>query len=121
MVFQNFDHEGYKTAIRNFLTADPPDLAELVRRQPHGALRRAGQFRTSRTSGRRTASTSRWRRRCASMTIDGKQWGVPYTYYQWGIYYSKDVYEAAGVEAAEDLGRIRRHLREASRKPASTA
>ena len=23
----NFDHEGYKTAIRNFLTADAPDLA----------------------------------------------------------------------------------------------
>ena len=21
------------------------------------------------------------------MTIDGKQWGVPYTYYQWGVYY----------------------------------
>ena len=34
----------------------------------------------------------------ASMTIDGKQWGVPYTYYQWGIYYNKDVYKAAGVE-----------------------
>ena len=27
------------------------------------------------------------------MTIDGKQWGVPYTYYQWGVYYRKDVYE----------------------------
>ena len=24
---QNFDHEGYKTAIRNFLTADAPDKA----------------------------------------------------------------------------------------------
>ena len=34
----------------------------------------------------------------ASMTIDGKQWGVPYTYYQWGIYFNKDAYKAAGVE-----------------------
>ena len=34
----------------------------------------------------------------SSMTIDGKQWGVPYTYYQWGIYYNKDVYKTAGVE-----------------------
>ena len=25
------------------------------------------------------------------MTMDGKQWGVPYTYYQWGIYYRKDI------------------------------
>ena len=34
----------------------------------------------------------------ASMTIDGKKWGIPYTYYQWGIYYNKDVYKEAGVE-----------------------
>ncbi len=32
------------------------------------------------------------------MTIDGKQWGIPYTYYQWGIYYNRDAYAAAGVE-----------------------
>ena len=25
--WNNFDHEGYKAAIRNFLTADPPDVA----------------------------------------------------------------------------------------------
>ena len=22
-----------------------------------------------------------------ALTLDGKQWGVPYTYYQWGVYY----------------------------------
>jgi multiple sugar transport system substrate-binding protein len=33
------------------------------------------------------------------MTIDGKQWGIPYTYYQWGIYYNRDAYAAAGVES----------------------
>jgi multiple sugar transport system substrate-binding protein len=32
------------------------------------------------------------------MTIDGKKWGVPYTYYQWGIYFNKDAYKAAGVD-----------------------
>ena len=34
----------------------------------------------------------------ASMTIDGKQWGVPYTYDQWGIYFNKDTYKAARVD-----------------------
>jgi multiple sugar transport system substrate-binding protein len=33
----------------------------------------------------------------ASMTIDGKKWGIPYTYYQWGIYFNKDVYEQVGA------------------------
>ena len=27
------------------------------------------------------------------MTIGGKQWGIPYTYYQWGVYYRKDIFE----------------------------
>ncbi|MFY8152082.1 MAG: extracellular solute-binding protein, partial [Hyphomicrobiales bacterium] len=31
------------------------------------------------------------------MTIDGKKWGVPYTYYQWGIYYRKDIFAAQGI------------------------
>ena len=29
--FTNFDHEAYKNAIRNFLTADPPDVGQAVR------------------------------------------------------------------------------------------
>ena len=57
--WNNFDHEGYKTAIRNFLTADAPDLAQLVCRQPHGALRQGRSVRRCHpTSGRRTISTS---------------------------------------------------------------
>jgi multiple sugar transport system substrate-binding protein len=32
------------------------------------------------------------------MTIDGKQWGVPYTYYQWGVYYREDIYSELGLE-----------------------
>jgi multiple sugar transport system substrate-binding protein len=37
----------------------------------------------------------------ASMTIDGKQWGVPYTYYQWGIYYRKDIFDKLGLQEAK--------------------
>jgi len=32
-----------------------------------------------------------------AMTIDGKQWGVPYTYYQWGIYYREDIFNELGL------------------------
>ena len=31
------------------------------------------------------------------MTIDGKKWGVPYTYYNWGVYYRKDIFENLGI------------------------
>ena len=32
-----------------------------------------------------------------AMTIDDKQWGVPYTYYQWGIYYREDIFAELGL------------------------
>ena len=86
---------------------------ELVRRQPDGALRegRPVPGRVGRL-GRPTSWTTSLASAKASMTIDGKQWGVPYTYYQWGIYFNKDAYKAAGVDVPEDLGRVRRQLRE---------
>jgi len=93
----NFDHEGYKTAIRNFLTADSPDLANWYAGNRMAPFVKAGQFMdvtdvwTANGLGDSLASAK------ASMTIDGKQWGVPYTYYQWGIYFNRDAYKKAGV------------------------
>ena len=98
VVLQNFDHEGYKTAIRNFLTADAPDLANWYAGNRMAPFVNAGQFMDvsdvweANDLGTKLASAK------ASMTIDGKQWGVPYTYYQWGIYYNKDVYAQVGAE-----------------------
>lgn len=98
VTLNNFDHEGYKTAIRNFLTADSPDLANWYAGNRMAPFVTSGQFMdvsdvwADNKLGEQLASAK------ASMTIDGKQWGVPYTYYQWGIYYNKDAYKAAGVE-----------------------
>ena len=39
-----FDHEGYKTAIRNFLTADSPDLANWYAGNRMAPFVNAGQF-----------------------------------------------------------------------------
>ena len=32
-----------------------------------------------------------------ALTLDGKQWGVPYTYYQWGVYYREDIFNDLGL------------------------
>ena len=61
-----FDHEGYKTSIRNFLTAEAPDVVDLVRRQPHGArLSMRDCSKTCRTCGpsRRPGRVAQIRRR----------------------------------------------------------
>lgn len=93
----NFDHEGYKTAIRNFLTADAPDLANWYAGNRMAPFVKAGQFMDVTDVWEANGLGDSLASAKASMTIDGKQWGVPYTYYQWGIYYNKDAYKAAGV------------------------
>lgn len=94
----NFDHEGYKTAIRNFLTADSPDLANWYAGNRMAPFVKAGQFMDVSDVWEANGLSDSLASAKASMTIDGKQWGVPYTYYQWGIYYNKDAYAAAGVD-----------------------
>jgi multiple sugar transport system substrate-binding protein len=94
----NFDHEGYKTAIRNFLTADAPDLANWYAGNRMAPFVTSGQFMDVSGVWEANGLKDSLGSALASMTIDGKQWGIPYTYYQWGIYFNKDAYAAAGVD-----------------------
>ncbi len=100
----NFDHEGYKTAIRNFLTADAPDLANWYAGNRMAPFVEAGQFMDVTDVWEQNGLNEALGSAAASMTIDGKKWGVPYTYYQWGIYYNRDAYAAAGVELPGEGG-----------------
>ena len=97
VVLQNFDHEGYKTAIRNFLTTDAPDLANWYAGNRMLPFVESGQFMDVSDVWADNNLSESLGSAAASMTIDGKQWGVPYTYYQWGIYYNKSVYEQVGA------------------------
>lgn len=93
-----FDHEGYKTAIRNFLTADAPDLANWYAGNRMAPFVNAELFEDISDLWQSEGLSESLKSAEASMTIDGKQWGIPYTYYQWGMYYNKDVFAANGVE-----------------------
>lgn len=94
----NFDHEGYKTAIRNFLTTNSPDLANWYAGNRMAPFVKAGQFMDVTDVWQANGLDDALASAKASMTLDGKQWGVPYTYYQWGIYFNRDAYKAAGVQ-----------------------
>ncbi len=95
--WNNFDHEGYKSAIRNFLTADAPDVAAWYAGNRMAPFVKAGLFEDVSDVWKDNGLDDSLKSAAASMTMDGKKWGVPYTYYQWGIYYNKDVYKKAGV------------------------
>ncbi|WP_116134033.1 ABC transporter substrate-binding protein [Tropicimonas sp. IMCC34043] len=96
--FQNFDHEGYKTSIRNFLTAEPPDVVNWYSGNRMAPFVNSGQFLDVSDVWEENGLKDAFSSALASMTIDGKQWGIPWSYYQWGIYYNRDVYNELGLE-----------------------
>ena len=93
-----FDHEGYKTSIRNFLTADAPDVAAWYAGNRMAPFVNAGLFEDVSDVWADNGLDEAMATTAPSMTIDGKKWGVPYTYYQWGIYYRKDIFAEKGIE-----------------------
>lgn len=92
-----FDHEGFKTSIRNFLTANPPDIVTWYAGQRMAPLVNAGLLEDVSDVWKAGGLHETMKSTVASMTLDGKQWGLPYTYYPWGIYYRKDVFARHGV------------------------
>ena len=77
--WNNFDHEGYKAAIRNFLTADPPDVAAWYAGNRMAPFVGAGLFEDVSDVWASNGLDEQLTSSAASMTIDGKKWGVPYT------------------------------------------
>ncbi|AVA24632.1 sugar ABC transporter substrate-binding protein (plasmid) [Rhizobium sp. NXC24] len=95
--WNNFDHEGYKSAIRNFLTADAPDVVAWYAGNRMAPFVKAGLFADVSDVWAANGLNDQLKSAAASMTIDGKQWGVPYTNYQWGIYYRADIFKDKGI------------------------
>ncbi len=90
------DREAWKTQIRNALSANPPDVVNWYAATRMLPYVEAGLFMDisdlwDEPAMADLASTK------GAMTLDGKQWGVPYTYYQWGVYYRKDIFEELGL------------------------
>lgn len=90
------DREAWKTQIRNALSANPPDVVNWYAANRMKPYVDAGLFADvsdlwAEPEFEALASTK------GAMTLNGAQWGVPYTYYQWGVYYRKDIFEELGL------------------------
>lgn len=98
VVWNNMGHEAYKTAIRNFLTADAPDIANWYAGNRMAPFVEADLFEDVSDLWSANGWNTSLKSAKSAMTIGGKQWGVPYTYYQWGIYYRKDIFAKLGIK-----------------------
>ena len=91
--------EEHKTAIRNFLSANPPDVTAWYPGNRMGPFVDAGQFEDISDLWNSDPNLSRnFEAIKPTMTRHGKQWGVPYSYYQWGVYYRKDIFDRLGIK-----------------------
>lgn len=92
------DREAHKTAIRNFLSAEAPDVTSWYPGNRMAPFVNAGQFEDVSDVWEAEGFSDSLASTKSAMTIDGKQWGVPYTYYQWGMYYRADIFAEHGIE-----------------------
>lgn len=95
--WNQFDHEGYKSAIRNFLTADAPDIVTWYTGNRMLPFVKAGLFADISDLWAANKMGEQLKSAESSVTYDGKQWAIPYSYYQWGIYYRADIFKEKGL------------------------
>ena len=91
------DREAHKSAIRNFLTADAPDVTSWYPGNRMAPFVDAGLFMAVDDVWDANGFREDLAAIEPTMSRDGKTWGVPYSYYQWGIYYRKDIFDLLGL------------------------
>jgi len=92
-----YDHEAYKTTIRNWLVTSPPDVVFWYAGNRMKTFVDRGLFADVSDMWAANNMHQDFASAAPAMTVNGKQYGVPYTYYQWGIYYRKDIFEKYGI------------------------
>ena len=91
------EHEVYKTAIRNFLVTEAPDIAIWFAGHSMKFFIDQGLFLDVsdvwvEANLNKIMSSSK-----ASLSVNGKQYGVPWGYFQWGVYYRKDIWSQCDI------------------------
>ncbi|MFO6464642.1 ABC transporter substrate-binding protein [Jannaschia sp. KMU-145] len=88
------DREAWKSQIRNVLSANPPDVVNWYAANRMMPYVNAGLFEDVSDVWGEIEGLDSVK---GALTIDGKQYGVPYTYYQWGVYYREDIFNELGL------------------------
>ena len=92
-----FDHEGYKTAIRNFLSADAPDVIDWFPGNRMRPFVDAGLLEPIDDVWADNGLNDAMKSSAGASTINGKKYALPMSYYNWGIYYRKDIFEKHNI------------------------
>ncbi|ATX77311.1 MAG: ABC transporter substrate-binding protein [Reinekea forsetii] len=92
-----YDHEGYKSVLRNWLVTSPPDVVFWFAGNRMKFFVDLGLFEDVSDVWANEGLNDSMSSTKASLSVDGKKYGVPYSYYQWGIYYNKGIFDKLGL------------------------
>lgn len=96
-----YDEESNKTAIRNWLATNPPDIVKWYAGNRMAQFVEPGLLEDVSDIWTEEAKAEFGPGMVDSVSVDGKQYGVPTSYSTWAIYYRKDVLDANGIGAIE--------------------
>jgi multiple sugar transport system substrate-binding protein len=121
--FNNFEREAYKTAFRNLLTADSPDIVRWyggTRMEPYS---KPGLFEPVEDVWEKEGLMKTMGPAADALTRDGHIYGLPFTYYGVNFYYRKDVLKELGIGVPknwEELRAAAAKISEAGKMPFAT-
>ena len=98
VTYNLYDNEGYKTTIHNWLVTSPPDVVVWYAGKRMKTFVSRGLFEDVSDIWDAGKMHEDFASAKPAMTLGDKQWGVPYTYYQWGIYYRKDIFDKYKID-----------------------
>lgn len=101
VTLNTFDHEAYKTAIRNFLASDPPDIALWFAGNRMRFFVEQGLVMDITDLWEEAGFTETMASSRAAFTVDDRLYGVPWGYYQWGVFYRQDLFDQYGIAVPE--------------------
>ncbi len=102
-----FDHESYKLALRNWLTGIPPDVVMWFVGQRMRDLVAPGLLEDVSKLFTSQVKASLHNSAIDAVTVEGRQYGAPFTQYHWGLYFRRDLLLRAGLgEAPRDWAQL---------------
>ncbi|MDI9348504.1 MAG: extracellular solute-binding protein [Candidatus Symbiobacter sp.] len=97
-----FDHEAYKSVINNQLSAEAPDIVSWYAGARMAPQVKGKLFADISDVWQASGLDKTMKSAKSVVTFDGKQYGIPYSTYQWGVYYRKDIFDKYGLKAPQN-------------------
>ncbi|NSX88284.1 extracellular solute-binding protein [Agrobacterium tumefaciens] len=93
----NMDHEAHKTAIRNYLVASPPDICFWFSGSRMRSFVEKGLFDDISDLVQKENYADVLGGTLGSVTVGGKQYGLPTGGILWGLFYRQDTFDQHGL------------------------